>query len=83
MTLQSALGDVPVDPGSVDADLPLTEMLVKFYKPFVANSTEVRMRLFMRANLAGRLWPARCSALTNALLTRLFPFCDAKRSCRA
>lgn len=68
MTLQSALGDVSVDPDKVDADLPLTEMLARFYKPFVTNSTETRMRLFMRANLDGRSWPARRgSALTNAL----------------
>lgn len=37
----------------------MREALLTYYLDFVARSTEERMRLFIRAGLDGRSWPAR------------------------
>lgn len=61
-TLEMALGQTPGDSNWLDADLPIAEALNQFYKTFVSNSTEHKMRLFMRASLDGRSWPTRRGA---------------------
>ncbi len=67
-TLQLALGDVSIKTATIDPGLELTDMLSTFYRSFVANATETRLKLFMRANLDGRSWPTRRgNVLTNHL----------------
>lgn len=43
----------------IDPDRPLKDELLRFYRGFVGRSSEVRMRLFIRAGLDGRSWPTR------------------------
>ncbi|MCT7374697.1 hypothetical protein [Chelativorans salis] len=49
--------------------MPLEQSLHRFYKRFVAGSSEPRMRLFIRAGLDGHSWPTRRG---NTLTGRLF-----------
>lgn len=58
-TLEAALGKPAPQEPWLAAGLPLEHSLSRFYKPFVANATETRMRLFVRAGLDGRAWPTR------------------------
>jgi len=43
----------------IDPDRPIRDELLRFYCGFVGRSSEVRMRLFIRAGLDGRSWPTR------------------------
>ena len=56
--LEAALG-APRQRPSLNFDLAPQESLSRFYKAFVADATETRMRLFIRAGLDGRSWPSR------------------------
>ena len=43
----------------IDSDQPLADELSRFYMGFVGASSDLRMRLFVRAGLDGRSWPTR------------------------
>lgn len=43
----------------IDEKCPLDEELLRFYRGFVGRSSEMRMKLFIRAGLDGRSWPTR------------------------
>lgn len=58
-TLQAALGGARRGGSWLDPALPIQAALLAYYTEFVAGSTEERMRLFIRAGLDGRSWPAR------------------------
>lgn len=58
-TLEMALGQRPGGDAWLDGELPIAAALMQFYKGFVANSTEHRTRLFIRAGLDGYSWPTR------------------------
>lgn len=53
----------------IDQDGDLATELLRFYLGFVDRSSELRMRLFIRAGLDGRSWPTRRG---NRLTTGLF-----------
>lgn len=68
-TLEAAI-DGTEDPAlALDTAVPLEEALRGFYRRFVAQSSETRVRLFIRAGLDGHSWPTRRG---NALTRRLF-----------
>lgn len=68
-TLEAALGEASDGRRRLNAGAPLEDSLRRFYKSFVSNATEKRMRLFIRAGLDGRSWPTRRG---NALTRDLF-----------
>lgn len=53
----------------LDTSEELEAALTQFYQSFVSHSTDIKMRLFIRAGLDGRSWPTRCG---DALTRRLF-----------
>ncbi len=57
--LDSALGHAASGPVLTVDGPGLEDGLIRFYRDFVAHSTETRMRLFMRAGLDGLSWPTR------------------------
>lgn len=77
-TLEAVFDQASGDRPWFDAEAPLEDALRGFYRSFVANATETRMRLFIRAGLDGHAWPTRRGA---ALTERLFvPVIGALRS---
>lgn len=68
-TLEATLGGTEGTASWLDTNAPLEEALRGFYRRFVAQSSEARVRLFMRAGLDGYSWPTRRG---NALTRRLF-----------
>lgn len=58
-TLEMTFGQQPGGETWLDGDLPIAAALTKFYKAFVANATEHKTRLFIRAGLDGYSWPTR------------------------
>lgn len=68
-TLEAAFGGNDDAAPLLDATAPLEDALRDFYRRFVAQSSEARMRLFIRAGLDGYSWPTRRG---NTLTRRLF-----------
>ncbi len=58
-TLERMFGRDPDDGPWINEKCPLREELLRFYSDFVSRSSDIRMRLFIRAGLDGRSWPTR------------------------
>ena len=76
-TLARAFAVDPVDAPWLDLEQGLEAGLLRYYTHLASKSNELRMRLFIRAGLDGRTWPARRGT---ALTQNLFlPIIEALR----